>query len=73
LGQTDQIVGGTFNYTDINMKTYEIKREPIVKDGKEIVKYNVYYNAYGLLENKEFHSTDGINGDVRQGYTLKEK
>lgn len=55
------------------MKTYEIKYEPVTIDGKKIDKYNVYYYVAGKLENKEFHSTDGINGDVRQGYTLKEK
>jgi len=55
------------------MKTYEIKYEPINIKGKSIDKYNIYYYVAGKLENKEFHSIDGINGDVRQGYTLKEK
>lgn len=48
------------------MKTYEIKL-----DGK---KYNIYYyDENGNLENKEFHSIDGINGEIRQGYILKVK
>ena len=64
-------VDGLFNYTDINMRTYEIKYEPITIEGKQIDKYNIYYYVAGKLENKEFHSIDGINGDVRQGYTLK--
>ena len=55
------------------MKTYEIKYEPINVEGKVIDKYNIYYYVGKHLENKEFHSVDGINGDVRQGYTLKEK
>ena len=55
------------------MRTYEIKYEPITIEGKVIDKHNVYYYVAGKLENKEFHSIDGINGDVRQGYTLKEK
>jgi hypothetical protein len=38
------------------MKTYEIK--------KEGEKYNIYYSD-GL---KEFHSLDGINGEIKQGY-----
>jgi len=54
------------------MKTYEIKYEPIKKEGVTIDKYNVYYYINGVEESKEFHSLDGINGEVRQGYTLKE-
>lgn len=64
-------IDGLFNYTDIKMRTYEIKYEPITIEGKIIDKYNIYYYVAGKLENKEFHSIDGINGDVRQGYTLK--
>lgn len=73
MEQTEQIADGTFNYTDIKMRTYEIKYEPIKIEGKVIDKYNIYYYVGKHLENKEFHSVDGINGDVRQGYTLKEK
>lgn len=54
------------------MKTYEIKYEPVKVDGKTIDKYNVYYYINGKQETKEFHSTDGINGEIRQGYKLKE-
>jgi hypothetical protein len=53
------------------MKTYEIKYEPIEKDGKQIDKYNIYYYIGNELESKEFHSYDGIIGDVKYGYTLK--
>jgi hypothetical protein len=53
------------------MKTYEIKYEPIEKNGKQIDKYNIYYYIDGVIETVEFHSTDGISGEVRQGYTLK--
>lgn len=53
------------------MKTYEIKYEPITIEGKIIDKYNIYYYINGKEDAKEYHSTDGINGDVRQGYTLK--
>lgn len=50
------------------MKTYEIKYEPVIIDGKEYPKYNVYYYINGDFETKEFHSKDGINGEIRQGY-----
>lgn len=55
------------------MKTYDIKFEPINIDDKTIDKYNIYYYVNDELENKEFHSYDGINGEVRSGYTLKVK
>lgn len=54
------------------MKTYEIKYEPKEIDGEIIDKYNTYYYINGELENVEFHSTDGINGEIRYGYKLKE-
>ena len=50
------------------MKTYEIKYEPITIEGKQIDKYNIYYYVAGKLENKEFHSIDGINGTIRDGW-----
>jgi len=54
------------------MRTYEIKYEPITHEGKTIDKYNIYYYLNGVLESpKEYHSKDGINGEIRQGYTLK--
>jgi len=45
------------------MKTYKI----VLENGK----YNVYYYINGEQETKEFHSLDGVSGEVRQGYTLK--
>jgi hypothetical protein len=46
------------------MKTYEIKYEPVTVNGVEKPKYNVYYSD-GV---KEFHSVDGINGVIKEGY-----
>ena len=54
------------------MKTYEIKYEPVKVDGKTIDKYNIYYYINELQDGKEFHSVDGINGEIRQDYKLKE-
>lgn len=48
------------------MKTYEIKLEPV----NGINKYNIYYYTNGELETKEFHSNDGINGIIRDGYSV---
>lgn len=54
-------------------KTYEIKHEPATINGQIINKYNIYYyDEDGVEETKEFHSTDGINGKIRNGYILKE-
>lgn len=53
------------------MKTYEIKYEPVTIAGVIKPKHNIYYYIDGELETKEFHSTDGINGTIREGYTLK--
>lgn len=64
------------------MKEYEIKHEPVVpgyfdKDGQFIKtgelkdKYNIYYYINGIFQDREFHSTDGVNGTIREGYTLK--
>lgn len=47
------------------MATYEIKYEPVTVEGIEYPKYNIYYSD-GL---KEFHSTDGVNGTIKSGYT----
>lgn len=54
------------------MKTYEIKYEPVTIGGIVRPKYNVYYYYNNFLETKEFHSVDGISGEIRSGYTLKE-
>lgn len=55
------------------MKTYEIKYEPVNIDGINIPKYNIYYyDSEGKLETKEFHSIDGINGEIKNGYKIKE-
>lgn len=54
------------------MKTYEIKHEPITKNGQTIDKYNIYYyDENGNLETKEFHSTDGVSGNIKPGYIEK--
>lgn len=50
------------------MKTYEIKYEPIIIDGSENPKYNIYYYINGVLDDYQFHSIDGINGEIKQGY-----
>ena len=50
------------------MKTYEIKYEPIIIEGKKIDKYNIYYYIDGVEYTREFHSTDGINGTIRDGW-----
>lgn len=52
-------------------REYEIKREPIVKDGKTIVKYNVYYYHDDVMVLPMFHSYDGINGTILEGYKDK--
>jgi hypothetical protein len=53
------------------MKTFEIKYEPLIKDGIAIDKYNVYYYFNNEIELKEFHSIDGISGTIREGYIEK--
>jgi hypothetical protein len=45
------------------MKEYKI----VLENGK----YNIYYYINGELECKEFHSIDGIYGNIREGYTEK--
>lgn len=50
------------------MITYEIKYEPVEISGKTIDKYNIYYTGGDFDGVIEFHSTDGINGIVRDGY-----
>jgi hypothetical protein len=54
------------------MKTYEIKKELIKTDenGVDIFHYNIYYYIDGIEETKEFHSKDGINGNIKEGYSL---
>lgn len=55
------------------MMEYEIKNDPIVlKDGTYKDKYNVYYYVDGEFYTREFHSCDGINGTIRDGYSLKQ-
>jgi hypothetical protein len=53
------------------IKEYEIIYEPVVVDGVEIPKYNIYYYINDVLELIEYHSTDGINGEIRYGYKPK--
>jgi hypothetical protein len=45
------------------MKEYKI----VLENGK----YNIYYYINGVQETKEFHSIDGISGNIRDGYTEK--
>ncbi len=49
---------------------YEIKYEPInhPKEGM-IDKYNIYYYGGEFDGLGEFHSYDGINGNIRLGYS----
>lgn len=51
---------------------YEIKYEPVIIEGIMYPKYNIYYYGGEFDGSKEFHSTDGINGEIREGYTKKE-
>jgi hypothetical protein len=53
------------------MKTYEIKHEPININGEVIDKYNIYYYENDTLITKEYHSTDGINGEIKNGFVKK--
>lgn len=59
-------------------KEYEIKKEPVtLGDGSTKIKYNIYYyeddKKATSVPHKEFHSYDGINGTIREGYTEKTK
>lgn len=53
------------------MKSYEIKYEPVIVGGSEIPKYNVYYYDGEEMIGSEFHSSDGKNGSVREGFKNK--
>lgn len=48
-----------FNFNNV-MKKYKL----VLENGK----YNVEYYENDILMLKEFHSTDGVNGTVRDGY-----
>lgn len=52
-------------------KEYEIKYEPVTIHNVLYPKYNIYYYGGEVDGLKEFHSTDGVNGQIREGYTLK--
>lgn len=53
---------------------YEIKHDPVTVKGIVYDKYNIYYyDKNGNFEFHEFHSNDGINGTIREGYTEKTK
>lgn len=54
------------------IKKYQIKYEPVTIDGILYPKYNIYYYINGEFELSEFHSTDGVNGEIRYGYSLLE-
>lgn len=51
------------------MLEYEIKYEPVTKNGAVHPKYNIYYYIDGVEDCKEFHSIDGVSGTIREGYT----
>lgn len=48
--------------------TYEIKYEPVTVENIVKPKYNIYYKGGEFDGLGEFHSTDGINGTIREGY-----
>lgn len=49
---------------------YEIKYEPVIIGDAEKPKYNIYYTGGEYNGQKEFHSVDGVNGNIRSGYTV---
>lgn len=54
-------------------KEYEIKYEPIIlSNGTLKDKWNIYYYVNDEFELKEFHSYDGISGEIRIGYNKKQ-
>ena len=55
------------------MKEYYIACEPVTINDRVMAKYNIYYYHNNIVVGKEFHSTDGINGIIKQGYKLKTK
>lgn len=70
------------------IKEYEIKKEEVIpgyvdekgifkKTGDKKIKFNVYYFEDGKpatsVTHKEFHSYDGISGEIRKGYTERVK
>ncbi len=49
-----------------------IKESEFIKTGDPVIKYNIYYyDNNGILEDKYFHSYDGINGEIKSGYEKK--
>ncbi len=54
------------------MKEYEIKYEPILLPSGVIKQvYNIYYYINNEQVTKEFHSYDGITGEIRENFKLK--
>lgn len=52
-------------------KTYEIKYEPVEVEGITYPQYNIYYFEDDIEVNKFYHSNDGVNGTVLDGYVNK--
>lgn len=48
--------------------TYDIRYEPVTVEDIIKPKYNIYYTGGEFDGLGEFHSTDGINGTIREGY-----
>lgn len=48
---------------------YEIKYEPVTINSVVYPKYNIYYYEDNVQVDNQFHSTDGINGRIKSGYT----
>ncbi len=55
------------------MITYKIKYEPVIIDGVEISKYNIYYYENDTEFTKEFYgySLNEPKTTIKLGYTLK--
>lgn len=49
-----------------------LKQSEFIQTGDPKIKYCVFYYGGEFNGLKEFHSEDGINGEVRPGYILKE-
>ena len=60
-------------YDKRKIMTYEIKYEPVIIDGVEISKYNIYYYENDTEFTKEFYgySLNEPKTTIKLGYTLK--
>jgi hypothetical protein len=58
----------------MNERYCEIKYEPVFGEGGiNVDKYNIYYIGGELDGMVEFHSYDGVSGEVKNNYPLKNK